>query len=53
MKKIALFAVVLATFSLSSVFAGSCCGCGDKDKDKDKDKPKDGEKQSFTLEVKL
>jgi len=59
MKKIALFAAVLAAFSISSVLAGSCpgggCGGGDKekDKDKDKDKPKDGEKKSLTVRVNL
>jgi outer membrane murein-binding lipoprotein Lpp len=51
MKKLILLAAVLAAFSVSSVFAGSCpgSGCGDKDKE---DK-KDSEKKSLTVQVDL
>jgi hypothetical protein len=54
MKKSIFFAAVLAAFSMSSVFAGSCPGggCGDKDKG-DKDETKDGEKTSLVTEVSL
>jgi hypothetical protein len=54
MKKLVLFAAVIAAFSVSSALAGSCPGsggCGDKDKDKEE--VKDGEKQTLTVEVNL
>jgi len=54
MKKLVLFAAVIAAFSVSSALAGSCPGsggCGDKDKDKEE--VKDGEKQTLAVEVNL
>jgi hypothetical protein len=54
MKKLLLFAAVIAAFSASSVFAGSCGGCGGgKDKDKEKEGSKDGDKQQLTHCVNL
>jgi hypothetical protein len=51
MKQLLLLTAILASFSVNSVFAGSCpgSGCGDKDKD---DK-KDAEKKSLTVQVAL
>ena len=52
MKQLLLLTAILASFSVSSVFAEGKCpggGCGDKDKD---DK-KDAEKKSLTVQVGL
>jgi hypothetical protein len=50
MKQLLLLAAVLAAFSVTSAFAGSCPGkCGDKDKEDTKDK----EKKSLSVQVDL
>jgi len=52
MKKFLLYVTVIAAFSASSVFAGSCGGCGGG-KDKEKEGSKDGNKQQLTHCVNL
>jgi hypothetical protein len=52
MKKLVLLGAVLAAFSISSAFAGSCpseCGGGKKGKEGSKE----GEKQTLTVQVAL